>query len=479
MKRIVKYSVIMLVFLIAASCIQEIRFEGEANQNVVRFVAKNYNIDLQRTKAVQDSNPTQKERYFLGMLDDDSLFFSVTESQMAPATKSTRISNSIQNFHLTAYKTEESTPYINRLRLVTEDNWASYSPLTFWPTKYTTIDFFAYSYDLGNDPISPEFNRTGGYSTRFTYTTPKDTDGNDASVQPDLMFAFAPAQSENEDNETHVELNFVRAMAGVRFLLGPMGDAQVDNLAIELNKVISQGACTITYAETGNTVAWSSDSGSRQTFTHNFSSHGEDSFMIIPQDLTGTEISFTASINIGGKIHTFEPRLLSEATAKWEEGKMYTYTITSGGYVESTITEQSTSTKFKDFRIQNTGWTTSFVRAALMGYWYITETRTENGATTTTEKIVATWKPDDTTTGNFSKSPDWDSYWEKGADGLYYYKFSLLPGTSTWVPLFDEYELTKEAPIDGAKLRISVAVQAVQYNIANSVWPSTHINKND
>ena len=468
MKLVFKYLQILLVFLIAVSCIQEIRFEGEANQNVVRFLAKNYNIDLQRTKAVQDSNSTQKERYFLGMLDDDSLFFSVTESQMAPATKSTRILNSIQNFHLTAYKTEESTPYINRLRLVTEDNWASYSPLTFWPTKYTTIDFFAYSYDLGSNPITPQFKRTGGYSTRFSYETPKDTDGNDASVQPDLMFAFAPSQSEDKENETSVELDFTHAMAGIRFELGHMGDAKdagLDNLAIELNKVISQGACTITYAETGNTVAWSSDSDSRQTFTHNFSSHAEDSFMIIPQNLTGTEISFTASINIGGKIHTFEPRLLSEATAKWEEGKMYTYTITSGGYVESTITEQSTSHTFSDFKVQNTGWTTTFVRAAIIGYWYITENHTDaDGVTRTKEKIVATWKPEDTTTGNFTKSDGWENYWEKGTDGFYYYKFSLLPGTYTQKQLFDTYELTKDGPMDDSKLRISVAVQAIDKN---------------
>ena len=469
MKRIIKYAAYLLLYLTAVSCIQEVWFEQNESENGIRFATKHYNIDIQKTKTHHDETQGPKETYFLGMLGDDSLFYYVSESIISPATKSSGNTNALESFHLTAYRSDESTPYIDGLKLQSEDNWASYSPMTYWPYKYTTIDFFAYNV---NNTTTPVFKHSGEYSAYFEHTIPKDSEGNDASAQSHLIFAFAPTQKQGEEP---VELSFVHTMAGVRFRLGPMGDADLDNLHIELTDVISEGSCIVAHTESGNTVTWNHEVDSKQTFTHNFPTGEEDAFIIIPQDLTGTEISFTASINIGGKIHTFEPRLLSEATAKWEEGKMYTYTITSGGYVESTITEQSTSTKFTDFSIQNTGWTTSFVRAALMGYWYITETRTENGATTTTEKIVATWKPDDTTTGNFSKSSDWDTYWQKGDDGLYYYNFALLPGSPTLRPLFDEYELTKEAPIDGAKLRISVAVQAVQHTKANSAWPSTPI----
>lgn len=457
MKRIIKYAAYLLLYLTAVSCIQEVWFEQNESENGIQFAAKHYNIDIQKTKTHHDETQGPKETYFLGMLGDDSLFYYVSESIISPATKSSGNSNALESFHLTAYRSDENTPYIDGLKLHSEDNWTSYSPMTYWPYKYNTIDFFAYNV---NNTTTPVFKRSGEYSAYFEHTIPKDSEGNDASAQSHLIFAFAPTQKQGEEP---VELNFVHTMAGVRFRLGPMGDADPDNLHIELTDVISEGSCIVAHTESGNTVTWNHEADSKQTFTQNFPAGEEDAFIIIPQDLE--DHSFIASINIGGKIHTFEPKLLRENTANWEEGKMYTYTITSGGYVESTVTEQSTSHTFSDFKVQNTGWTTTFVRAAIIGYWYITESHTDaDGVTRTKEKIVATWKPEDTTTGNFTKSDGWENYWEKGTDGFYYYKFSLLPGTYTQKQLFDTYELTKDGPMDDSKLRISVAVQAIDKN---------------
>lgn len=156
-------------------------------------------------------------------------------------------------------------------------------------------------------------------------------------------------------------------------------------------------------------------------------------------------------------MHEFPLKKFSELTAEWEPNKKYTYTINKGGEVKVDVRNDNTNDNVK---IQNTGFTTSYIRAAIIGYWYVTD---DDGI----EEIVASWDIKDTETGTLTKT---SNLWIEN-NGLYYYTVPVAPGEYT-APLFDSYELKKTTgPVSGSKLKISVAVQAVEKDRAAEFLP--------
>ena len=86
---------------------------------------------------------------------------------------------------------------------------------------------------------------------------------------------------------------------------------------------------------------------------------------------------------VGEETHPFELPLLEFSTIeKWEANKRYTYTISISEDVEGEIEEDFTpETPVKsNVLIQNTGMSTAYIRAAVVGYW-------ENG----NGKIIKEW----------------------------------------------------------------------------------------
>ena len=275
-------------------------------------------------------------------------------------------------------------------------------------------------------------------------------------MQPDLIFAIAPSQKESN---APVYLEFVHALSAVEFRIGTIGDATVVKSVIKINNILSKGHCTITHPVTPENIAWTP-----QEPLDSYSQTVKDGvpFMIVPQSLDVTGAEFQIDITIGNITHEFPAKKLSELTPEWETNKKYTYTINKSGEVRVGVRDRVSSTVKDEVKIQNTGFSTSYIRAAIVGYWSVTK---EDG----TEEIVASWDINDTGTGTLTKASDWSSWWTM-KDGFYYYKATVAPGEYTH-PLFDKYELTKTAgPVSVSQLKINIAVQAVEQAAGEALW---------
>ena len=120
--------------------------------------------------------------------------------------------------------------------------------------------------------------------------------------------------------------------------------------------------------------------------------------------------------------------------------------------------------------ITNTGWTTSYIRVAIIGYW----SKTEQGI----ESIVGTW--DINNTSDVTVSPDFNvgsgnGQWTLRSDGFYYYNSPLAPADEA-TPLFETFKLNRlVGPIANSELKLSIAVQSVA---DDSVWNTSSADQN-
>lgn len=464
-------TIFYIIISILASCsgLQEIRHEvRDVSGNEISFRVTEYEAYVTRSGS-EDGPAMESRRMFLGMAGNDSLFITATVSEMPapkPETKAEGEAEGVtarpEHFHITAFKDDAEEPYLT-LPLVTENNWESYTPMLYWPYEYEAIHFFAWSYNIGCDIIAPSYSVGEQFSAEFDYTIPSsETSENDAEVQPDLIFAITPDQRKSENP---VNLNFAHALSAVEFRTGKIGDATVVNSVIQINNILSKGHCTITdpIFQDGSfsptSIVWAP-----QTPIESYSQtiKGGVPFMIIPQDLTTTDAEFQIDITIGDITHEFPAKKLSELTPEWETNKKYTYTINKGGEVRVGVRDNVSGTVKNNVKIQNTGFSTSYIRAAIVGYWSVTK---EDG----TEEIVASWDINDAGTGTLSKASDWSSWWTM-KDGFYYYKAPVAPGEYTH-PLLDRYNLMKTTgPVSGSSLKINIAVQAVEQAAGEALW---------
>ena len=460
-------TIFYIIISILASCsgLQEIRHEvRETSDKEISFKATEYEAYITRSGS-EDASAPESRRMFLGMAGNDSLFITATVSEMPePSRIGTKAeaktedgSDRPEHFHITAFKDDAQEPYLRSFSVETENNWESYSPMLYWPYKYEALHFFAWAYNISCEIISPSYSVGEQFTAEFNYTIPSsETQENDAEVQPDLIFAIAPSQKESDDP---VNLRFVHALSAVEFKIGTIGDATVVKSVIKINNILSKGHCTITHPVTPANIRWTP-----QYPLDSYSQTVKDGvpFMIVPQSLDATGAEFQIDITIGDITHEFTAKKLSELTPEWETNKKYTYTINKGGEVRVGIRDRVSETVKDEVKIQNTGFSTSYIRAAIVGYWSVTK---EDG----TEEVVASWDINDTGTGTLTKASDWSTWWTL-KDGFYYYKEPVAPGDST-KPLFDRYDLTKTAgPVSGSELKIGIAVQAVEQAAGEVMW---------
>ena len=473
MNRLISYLISALAAISLFSCeIDPLQPVGAEWGEEIKFKTEWYKATVfTPTKSASEGNVKPKtQRHFLGMVDSDSLFLSFSESSVpqtsSPATKGGSQPGSI---FLTTFKDQEETPYMTDLELTSGDNWESYNPKTYWPVNYDYLHFFAHSYNIGENVISPQYSTDGEkYSASFVYTTPKSTDGNDAAVQPDIIFAITPSAQESQDP---VDLTFVHLLSKVRFQPGEIGNSGfvIDSLTVTLHNITKKGSCSLCHPlskEHTENIKWNLDADTTH-FTQTFTA-GDESFMLIPQTLT-ENTTFSISFKVGKKVHRFNSLSLKNMSTKWEPNKMYTYSITSGGCVESTIEEQDEQPfTLSPISIQNTGWTTSRVRVSIIGYWTLIDPATQS------EKIVGKWSINDGSVGELIKADNWTDFWVwNQTDGFYYYKEDLAPAQFVEVPLFNSYELTQTAgPASGSQLQVSISVQSIDKDKATSFWPA-------
>ena len=453
-----KLILLMTLCLVTSCRHEELRHDMiQTSDHAIKLAAAEYEVSTTRSPITE----TETGRMFLGMAGKDSLFITATESPIEIEDASSNMTKSggtevPQSFHVIAFRDDEQSPYVD-LKVTSSDSWSTYSPMLYWPVEYGNIHFFAYSYNLGNNHISPELSTSGGFSAEFDYVIPHSTTSeNDAEVQPDIIFAISPSQVETEDP---VEMNFVHALSAIEFNIGDIGDATVVSSTAQLSDILFDGHCTITHPVTAESIIWTTTE-ERNSYTQTIKDGVP--FMIIPQVLSGTDVSFHMSVTIGDLTHEFPAKKFSGITDGWKPNRKYTYTITKGGEVKVDVRDSNTNTVKNNVKIQNSGFTTSYIRAAIVGYWSVTK----DGV----EEIASSWDINDEEVGTLTKATDWDTHW-KLKDGIYYHKSPVAPGAYT-APLFDRYELNKTTgPVPGSKLNISIVVQAIEKEEAATYWP--------
>ena len=199
----------------ALSCQQKeiVHEEDISLKNSIQFQASEYEAILSRS----GNGNLATKKTFLGMAGKDSLFILATVSENNTydqvQTKAGESTPVLGSFHIKAYKDGANSPYVDE-KLTSEDGWNTYSPTLYWPNTYDHIDFFAYSYDVGENLALTNFRITDGHIADFDYVTP-------SSVQPDLSFAIAPDQTEED---APINLDFFHTLAAVRFVTGDIGE---------------------------------------------------------------------------------------------------------------------------------------------------------------------------------------------------------------------------------------------------------------
>ncbi|MBR5857240.1 MAG: fimbrillin family protein [Bacteroidales bacterium] len=470
--------VLLLLLLCSCTNIEDWKSLEPATELSFTASINNFGND-HKTKSNNDNvgEKTLLESHFLGMLGKDSIYLDFVEERVI-ATKAIYEESPVDLFYVTAYMNDGRTKYMENIEYQHNNasDWTT-SPKYFWP-KDASLNFFAHSLSKRINGFSTETTIEGNkYSTSFTYTLPQPGDRDmDAQAQPDIIIAIAPQKS--YDNNP-VELDFIHTSAAVRFQIGDMPeDVTVNGAVISLSNVISKGKCTVTYPITESSVVWSNTSNQELCYRQSYGVPDSDgilggeneTFVMIPQSFKGSNAKINISLLVGESYFDgFELDINEFGTAdaphQWKAGYRYTYRMSKrSGNLDVDITENVTPTVKENVFVQNTGWVTSHIRVAVVGYWSII-------ASDGVEEIVASWDIDDTNAGTLVKSSDWDTYWEKGSDGFYYYKELLYPGEYTKVALFDKYELKKTTgPVSGSHLFINVIAQAIEKDKAVGYW---------
>ena len=445
---------------------------------------------LQSDESRKKTRANQTMRHFLGLLGQDSVFITLTEDNNpvplvnAGTDAQTRgeydVPNEFMSFDVKALMD------LNNTTPVWAENVKIYKPTAdgeywsgdaYWPKGGYTLHFFAHSWNVWEGegvPIAPLYSITGttgsrAYKGEFSYQLPEPQTAeqspvNDAARQPDLIFAIAPEKTQANSGEA-IDLKFLHALAAVRFKFGTLpDDVEVVDAILSLGEVVDGGNCTFAHPlDEGADFDWTLGDGKYTYTIEGFQGKidSDETFMFPPQTV-GNGVVMKLSIKVGEKWYNYEKALsdFSATIPQWKANKRYTYTISISEYVEVTIEEDVTNTVKSNVRIQNTGLTTSYIRAAIVGYW-------ENADGT---RIISPWNIEDATIGTLVKSSEWADHWAVGEDGFYYHKTPVKPGEYTNVPLFDKYELKSTGPEAGAKLIVNIVTQAVAKDMAEEAW---------
>ena len=481
--------------LITFACQDELVAERQmlAGNEIAFALAKDSVWTAVLSRSAESISSTVKEsRRFLTVTGKDSVFLHTRVEENTPPAFSdaassraaTRTTTDLTSFYLHAFLDDGSEFMKNQLVEKKNGKW-EYSPLKYWPNnKDAEVHFYGYAKTMVGTTEwnpNPTYTRVAngeGYQGTFSHTLPApNTDNRDAERQPDLIFAMAPNQSKQSINGA-VQLKFYHALSAIVFKVGDMPEGtKITNLTIA--DVKESGNCTMTAATGGGiNFVWIPDEAVK-TYTQAFNkenvkegdfiSEDATTFMMIPQELS-KESHLVIRFTIGQHNYEYEhPLIITDEednvlSNQWEPNKKYIYTLSTTEVVEVDVTDQVTGenqTVKEQVKIQNTGLTPSYIRAAIVGYWV-----NEGG------DIVANWKTEDGV-GTFT-GLEGNTAWIKGTDDFYYYKNIVNPGMYT-AELFTRYELIGNPPIVGASLELNIVVQAVK-SIPTTGWSVTESN---
>lgn len=515
------FPLVIMGFLVTTSC------EREEMGETVRLSSNRiaYNAGWSKGQAADDGLTKSGEQggSFLMAFGDDSLFMYLYEeanrsftpgtADGAGATKAAPIV-SVSSFNVAAF-TNAGNAFILKDKIEVDGNGRGASD-RFWPES-DPLNFFAWAssattaFPTPNEAVSGSLNfsvsTTAGVTAcngSFSYGLPAPgTDpatAADAHNQPDLIFAITANQTKNSNQTVPgtVDMQFHHALSAIHFKVGEMPqDLTVKR--IKISGVYGEGTCTFTPDSKTEkpldlSFSWHPDGEASCTYIQNFNltipndrtdmgtfdqvNGGEQKeavFMLIPQDIPA-EAMLEITFAVGANEYTLGKKLSEIANnASWEADKKYVYVISTPAEVDIEITDQVEGYVKSNLKITNTGLATSYVRAAIVGYWILEREEMVDGSTVAREDIVAAWNPATLAEGgdgDFTGLPG--TNWEQGSDGFYYYKNTVSPKAEITDKLFDTYTLKANPPVIGAELRLSILVQSVIADrISEAGWPVT------
>ncbi|MBO7321483.1 MAG: fimbrillin family protein [Bacteroidales bacterium] len=468
-----KRFLIVISVVLLASCVRnELGDRDLFSNSRIEFVADEYSVTL--TRSADAEGVGVPKSIFMGMMGTDSIFLTVTEETIPPRAV-TKSEGSVEEFSIVGFKDDEQSPYVN-LKVSTENNWVSYEPALYWPYRFDELHFFASSPNENNTLFTPVSYTVDSENDNFgvvlDYTVPAGEENKSAEAQVDLIYAIAPGQTKEN---APCELTFFHLLSSVEFRIGDVGDntADISEAKVVLNNVKSTGRCTLQAPITAENIVWSLDENLEA-----YSKIVEPglAFKVIPQMIEGSGISFELTLKIsdeeGGAVvtHQFPVVLMKDITSEWKPNKKYTYTLRKQGEVKVAVGATADDHTISGVSIQNRGFNTSYIRAAIVGYWSVVD---ESGV----EVAAASWDINEASVGTLVKGTGWENHWVE-IDGFYYHLSPVAPSGYT-APLFDRYELIKiTAPVSGSELKISVVTQAVEVGKVAEAWPEFTLPSN-
>lgn len=337
----------------------------------------------------------------------------------------------------------------------------TYSPIKYWPNNDYKLNFFAYSphiTEAGEVKLNIDLLDDGSAPT-IAYTVPTET-----AKQLDLLAASHDYISKDQRTENAVPLDFRHLLSEVKFRKGDLSGANIT--ALTISEVKSTGTDMLMVGDQSKQWTLGSETATYSPDTAIGANNLIGSPMyLMPQSFTDDKAKINITLQFPEEIaiKSGETYSISEPLSKfltttdaavWEQGKSYTYKISTPQEVEVEINEDFTagSNIKENVFFTNTGLAPINIRATLVGYWVVK--RTIGGKEE--DVIVHMW--DQENDGTFEGLPG--ANWQKGADGYYYYLKVLPTKGSTTEKLFSKYTLTAAPPVVGAELILNICVQA-------------------
>ncbi len=497
--------------LLATSCRDDLRTGNGRNDGRIAFTVDSGN-DWQ-TRAAADSSAIEtyhiQQKVMPVIVGNDTLMLTLTiepnfgieapapaETRAAPVTTAT-----LTGFNMEAYMDDNGQLFFSKYYdwsqgqvVNTEHFWPNNRTVTFCADAMQTVKDFSIT-GATQTPVvtfNPTYTMSDGkVKGEFDYTSPMSgADKNhwyDALFQPDPVVAITPNQPRQE---TTVPLKFHHPLAAIRIKVGTVPE----NILVRdtyLKRIIQTGDCEFVASGTDDniTFTWSNQTetdtvtyiqsnwkqvakNSTGTEIHKVTTSLDDcTFYVVPQTLRGdAEIGFdyhvapernqeqsaTSPADTGDNHYRIFKAFKDFGVTELRADTRYTFTLSLAGSMGITITDACSNGVKNNVVITNTGRSTGYVRAAIVGWW-------KNNS----NNIVAPWNdlPGETCTyGKYELPTNWNTYWKKGGDGFFYYHRTVLPGKKLEGDraLFTSYTLTGSAPVTGALLEIDIVAQIIR-----------------
>lgn len=335
---------IVLTALVLTSCAEDNVIDNvQTSRSGISFNTSTFAVGSNDTRVSHSENPiilledgTNDSLYLHSSVEDNTSHISSLDSRSTPVN-SGNFRSLYGSFGVTSY-TQTGEKYMNDVDVDNYSNpiWSS-DRIYYWPDG-KTLDFYAYapySYN-GKRPLeSLEFNSTKG-KVSFSYETPKGSASNDATLQPDLLFAYASHSLETTNNKSGiVPLEFSHALSAIRFVAKDITAGTIKSISIQ--NVYGEGDCigypanndyewdvsgqTTSFSQTFNVVVSDQQTGTQEITEKNPAT----TFMMIPQVL-GENATLKVVIETTDGDKTLTGSLSGQ---EWEAGKLYTYAIST------------------------------------------------------------------------------------------------------------------------------------------------------